>query len=207
MARPLRRRSLRPQRRRQRPPPRRPRRAARAPPLRPRRQHEARHGRRDARAPRATRNAPPSSGAMPWTRRDQAGRRSVGLGCASRDPGRDRGLHALPAPRTTAPTSSSASATRRALDVYRRGAGRGEDRKGSPSWAKRPAPHKDDHAMTLRREDVYIANVVKCRPRGDRDPKPDEIATCRGYGQADRRGRARADRVPWPRRSFGAAGP
>jgi len=33
----------------------------------------------------------------------------------------------------------------------------------------------------LRREDVYITNVVKCRPPGNRDPKPDEIRTCSPY--------------------------
>ena len=39
----------------------------------------------------------------------------------------------------------------------------------------------------LRREDVYIANVVKCRPPGNRDPLPDEIEACRPYlqGQLD----------------------
>jgi uracil-DNA glycosylase family 4 len=31
------------------------------------------------------------------------------------------------------------------------------------------------------REDVFIANVVKCRPPGNRDPEPDEIASCAGY--------------------------
>jgi uracil-DNA glycosylase len=30
----------------------------------------------------------------------------------------------------------------------------------------------------LSRDDVYIANVVKCRPPGNRDPLPDEIAAC-----------------------------
>lgn len=30
----------------------------------------------------------------------------------------------------------------------------------------------------LRRGDVFIANVVKCRPPQNRDPQPDEIATC-----------------------------
>jgi DNA polymerase len=30
----------------------------------------------------------------------------------------------------------------------------------------------------LTRDDVYIANVVKCRPPGNRDPQPDEIAAC-----------------------------
>ncbi len=30
----------------------------------------------------------------------------------------------------------------------------------------------------LRRDEVYIANVVKCRPPGNRDPEPDEIEAC-----------------------------
>jgi uracil-DNA glycosylase len=33
-------------------------------------------------------------------------------------------------------------------------------------------------AMGIRREDVYIANVVKCRPPGNRTPEPDECGTC-----------------------------
>src|SRR5208282_840101 len=33
-------------------------------------------------------------------------------------------------------------------------------------------------AMGLRREDVYIANVVKCRPPENRTPEKDEVATC-----------------------------
>jgi DNA polymerase len=33
-------------------------------------------------------------------------------------------------------------------------------------------------AMGLRREDVYIANIVKCRPPGNRTPEPDECGTC-----------------------------
>ncbi len=36
-------------------------------------------------------------------------------------------------------------------------------------------------AAGLTRESVYIANVVKCRPPGNRDPQPEEIAACRGY--------------------------
>jgi uracil-DNA glycosylase family 4 len=35
--------------------------------------------------------------------------------------------------------------------------------------------------INLRREQVYIANVVKCRPPGNRDPLPDEIVACREY--------------------------
>jgi uracil-DNA glycosylase family 4 len=33
----------------------------------------------------------------------------------------------------------------------------------------------------IRREEVYIANVLKCRPPGNRDPKDDEIDACKGY--------------------------
>jgi uracil-DNA glycosylase family 4 len=33
----------------------------------------------------------------------------------------------------------------------------------------------------LSRQDVYIANVVKCRPPGNRDPLPDEIDSCKPY--------------------------
>lgn len=36
-------------------------------------------------------------------------------------------------------------------------------------------------AMGLRREDVYIANVLKCRPPGNRDPQPQEVASCTPY--------------------------
>jgi uracil-DNA glycosylase len=36
-------------------------------------------------------------------------------------------------------------------------------------------------ACRLRREDVYILNVLKCRPPGNRTPAPDEVANCRGY--------------------------
>jgi DNA polymerase len=33
----------------------------------------------------------------------------------------------------------------------------------------------------IRRRDVYIANVLKCRPPGNRDPRDDEIDACKGY--------------------------
>jgi DNA polymerase len=36
----------------------------------------------------------------------------------------------------------------------------------------------------LARADVFIANVLKCRPPGNRDPQPDEIASCRRYLEA-----------------------
>ena len=36
-------------------------------------------------------------------------------------------------------------------------------------------------AIGLKREDVYITNVVKCRPPGNRNPADDEIFTCHPY--------------------------
>jgi len=39
-------------------------------------------------------------------------------------------------------------------------------------------------AMGLERADVYIANVLKCRPPGNRNPEPAEIAACRPYLEA-----------------------
>ncbi len=36
----------------------------------------------------------------------------------------------------------------------------------------------------LRREQVFITNIVKCRPPKNRDPRPEEIAACRPYLQA-----------------------
>jgi DNA polymerase len=35
--------------------------------------------------------------------------------------------------------------------------------------------------LGLTRDRFYIANVLRCRPPGNRDPKPDEIASCRPY--------------------------
>ena len=59
------------------------------------------------------------------------------------------------------------------------GPGAEEDARGEP-FVGRAGQKLDDmiRAIGLRREDVYIANTVKCRPPNNRDPEPDEIATC-----------------------------
>ncbi len=36
-------------------------------------------------------------------------------------------------------------------------------------------------SIHMRREDVFIANVIKCRPPNNRDPQPDEIEMCRPF--------------------------
>lgn len=38
-------------------------------------------------------------------------------------------------------------------------------------------------AIGLSRQDVFIANILKCRPPNNRDPKPDEVENCRDYLQ------------------------
>jgi uracil-DNA glycosylase family 4 len=59
------------------------------------------------------------------------------------------------------------------------GPGADEDAKGEP-FVGRAGKKLDEmiRAIGLAREDVYIANVVKCRPPDNRTPEPDEVATC-----------------------------
>jgi len=59
------------------------------------------------------------------------------------------------------------------------GPGYYEDQQGIPFVGKAgKLLTKMIQAMGLSREEVYIANVVKCRPPNNRDPEPDEIAAC-----------------------------
>lgn len=62
------------------------------------------------------------------------------------------------------------------------GPGRDEDVQGEPFvGAAGQLLNKMLAAIDLRREEVYIANVVKCRPPGNRNPLPIEVAACKGY--------------------------
>lgn len=57
--------------------------------------------------------------------------------------------------------------------------GRDEDLKGEPFVGE--AGQLLDRillAMGMKREEVYLCNVLKCRPPNNRDPKPEEVATC-----------------------------
>jgi uracil-DNA glycosylase family 4 len=62
------------------------------------------------------------------------------------------------------------------------GPGFHEDRQGRP-FVGAAGKYLDELLTTigLSREQVYIANVVKCRPPGNRDPQPEEIEACRPY--------------------------
>jgi len=57
-----------------------------------------------------------------------------------------------------------------------------EDQQGRPFVG--PAGKFLDELLSLinlKREQVYIANVIKCRPQGNRDPLPQEILNCRPW--------------------------
>jgi DNA polymerase len=60
--------------------------------------------------------------------------------------------------------------------------GADEDRQGEPFVGRAgQLLTKIIEAINLRREDVYIANVLKCRPPGNRNPEPVEVATCEPF--------------------------
>lgn len=62
------------------------------------------------------------------------------------------------------------------------GPGRDEDLQGEPFvGAAGQLLNRILGAMGLRRDEVYIANTVKCRPPRNRNPEPDELAACRPY--------------------------
>ncbi len=61
--------------------------------------------------------------------------------------------------------------------------GADEDRQGEPfvGRAGQLLTQIIEAGMRLKREDVYIANVLKCRPPGNRNPETAEVATCSPY--------------------------
>jgi len=62
------------------------------------------------------------------------------------------------------------------------GPGADEDAQGVPFVGKAgQLLTKMIEAMGFKRDDVYICNVVKCRPPGNRNPEPDEIQACEPF--------------------------
>jgi uracil-DNA glycosylase len=60
--------------------------------------------------------------------------------------------------------------------------GADEDRQGEPFVGRAgQLLNAMIHAIGLKREEVYIANVLKCRPPGNRDPQPNEVGCCEPY--------------------------
>lgn len=72
---------------------------------------------------------------------------------------------------------------RAGLMVVGEGPGRDEDLQGRPFVGKsgQLLDKLLQEEAGLARRQVYIANVVKCRPPGNRDPLPEEISACRPY--------------------------
>lgn len=63
------------------------------------------------------------------------------------------------------------------------GPGRDEDLQGEPFVGRAGQLLTDivTKGMGLKREDVYIANVIKCRPPENRNPEPDEVESCEPF--------------------------
>ena len=62
------------------------------------------------------------------------------------------------------------------------GPGADEDRKGEPFVGRAgQLLTRIIESVQLRREDVFISNIVKCRPPNNRDPRPDEVAACEPF--------------------------
>jgi len=60
--------------------------------------------------------------------------------------------------------------------------GEDEDKQGEPFVGRAgQLLTKIIEAIGLTREQVYIANVIKCRPPGNRNPEPDEVASCEPF--------------------------
>jgi len=60
--------------------------------------------------------------------------------------------------------------------------GEDEDRKGEPFVGRAgQLLTKIIEAIGMTRDQVYIANVIKCRPPGNRNPEPDEVASCEPF--------------------------
>ena len=65
------------------------------------------------------------------------------------------------------------------------GPGRDEDLQGRPFVGRSgELLTRMIHAIGLERDEVYICNIVKCRPPQNRNPEPDEAAACLNYLRA-----------------------
>jgi len=63
------------------------------------------------------------------------------------------------------------------------GPGSEEDQQGRPFVGEAGQLLTDiiEKGMKIKRAEVYICNIVKCRPPGNRNPEPDEVETCIGF--------------------------
>ena len=113
---------------------------------------------------------------------------------AARPPGRESGLDWIPLREMVASCTRCELHVTRTQTVFGVGntrarwmfvgeaPGAEEDRQGEPFVGRAGQLLTSMlSAIGFRREDGYIANVLKCRPPGNRDPRPEEARACRGY--------------------------
>ena len=99
----------------------------------------------------------------------------------------------------SAPISATASAASSRADARPSCSARATRRPASCSWARRPGADEDEQGLAfvgragqlltdiiekglkIPRPDVFIANVIKCRPPQNRNPEPDEILSCQPF--------------------------
>src|SRR4051812_7874248 len=109
---------------------------------------------------------------------------SAGTAWASLDALRDDALGCMRCPLAATRTQVVFGVGSPAADLVFVGEGPGaeEDKQGIPFVGRAgQLLTRLIEGIGLTRDDVYIANVVKCRPPGNRDPQPDEIEACRPY--------------------------
>ena len=110
-------------------------------------------------------------------------------GSAGRGAGRAQGAHRARLHAAASCTRSAAGnvvfgvgSPTASLMFVGEGPGEDEDRQGEPFVGRAgQLLTKIIEAIGLTREQVYIANVIKCRPPGNRNPEPDEVATCEPF--------------------------
>ena len=92
------------------------------------------------------------------------------------------GCHKCPLAATRTQTVPGEGSPTAEIMFVGEGPGREEDLSGRP-FVGRAGKFLDEliESLPMRREDVYIANVVKCRPPGNRDPERIEVETCSDY--------------------------
>jgi len=92
------------------------------------------------------------------------------------------GCTACPLHRTRTQTVFGVGDRAASLLVVGEAPGADEDRQGEPFVGRAgQLLNAMLKAIRLTREEVYIANVLKCRPPNNRDPKPEEAAACSAY--------------------------
>jgi len=112
---------------------------------------------------------------------DEVKRRQVELDVIDRD--EVRGCTRCGLARTRTKTVFGVGSPAARIMFVGEGPGHDEDMSGIPfvGRAGELLTRMIEAGMGLKREDVYICNIIKCRPPENRDPAQDEVLACKGY--------------------------